>query len=394
MSSLKRTKKQVLHYLIKQFPKKVFRRCEVDNMTEVRLFYPEYANTFALTYAIACAEDNKIAGAHWTSELYDWGKARRLEMGDTYNLNDNEIVAFYGTDAEIKYGSLTGSTAKIKLPVYHPRLIFMPYDYTIYESVYKNSKINPKGIITSEDIKDIPSIDDLSVFFSERGVSEKLKSDTEAQAVFLQKVLFGDAYKSTKEHPIQLFYYGAPLTIFYLNSYPKFLPIRIDVSLNNKLGVLPDNNKVKKDYSDLFNTYLFLRIGKNVDQDLINGIQEKVKESFFHIYSDALLDPQLLSNVYKKYKEDVPRGLFYTMRSVEDFAKAITLHCEAEIEKIREEIGFEGTKGKVVEEKHRRMLRFLKEFTSKSDRSSKEERNSDLQNIKDLALGCGAFLFF
>ena len=379
--------------LVKQSLKKSFYRREVKNMIKATLYYPEYANTFALTYAIACAKDNKIADIPWTSELYDWGKERKKEMGKN-NPPKNEIIAFYGTDKEVEYNSLQGKKDQIKLPVYHPRLIFMPYDYTIYESIYKDSKINPRGIVTSEDLKYIPSLDDFTELFLERGISKKLQSDTKLQAEIIKRILFNGKSYTNNKYPIQLYYYGAPLTLFYLNKYPEFLPIRIDIALNNILSDLPNDNSDKKEYFDLFNTYLFLRIGENVDDNIINKIKDKVKESFFQVYSDALHDPQLLSNVYKKYKEDVPRGLFYTMKNVEDFAKAITLHCDAEIEKIREEIELDETKGKALEQKSKDTLRFFKEFTSESDRSSEGERTKDLQDIKELALGCRAFLFF
>lgn len=398
MSSLKRTKRQILKKLVKQSLKKSYCRCEVKNMIEGKLYYPEYANTFALTYAIAYAEDNKIAGIPWTSELYDWGKIQKKEMGDECIPKDNEIVAFYGTDEEVKFENFRGNKQRIKLPEYHPRLIFMPYDYTVYEKNYKTKSINPQRIVTSEDIKDIPEIDDFTALFTERGVSAKLQSDTEPQAKTLKKILFDGKPQITdltnKKYPIQLFYYGAPLTIFYLNLYPKFLPIRIDVALNNKLCVLSDDNTTKKEYSNRFNTYLFLRYGNNVNEEIIGNIIETVKESFFQVYSNALLDSQLLSNVYKKYKENVPRGLFYTMRSVEDFTKAITLHCEAAIGKIREEIGLSEARGKALEQKSKDMLQFFKEFTSESHRGLYEERTKCLRDIKELALGCKAFLVF
>lgn len=394
MPSLKRTKRQILKKLVKQSLKKNYCRYEVRNMIEGKLYYPEYANTFALTYAIDYAEENKIADIPWTSELYDWGKVQNEETIP----NDDEIVAFYGTDEEVKFENLQGNKQRIKLPQYHPRLIFMPYDYTVYEKIYKTRSINPQGIVTSEDIKDIPEINDFTALFTERGVSVKLQSDTKPQAENLKKILFDEKPQITdltnKKYPIQLFYYGAPLTIFYLNLYPKFLPIRIDVALNNRLSDLSDDNNLKKEYSNLFNTYLFLRYGKNVNDETIANIIGRVKESFFQVYSDALLDSKLLSNVYKKYKENVPRGLFYTMRSVEDFTKAITLHCEAEIGKIRKEIGLEEARGKALEQKSKDMLQFFKEFTSESRRSLYEERTKYLRDIKELALGCKAFLVY
>ncbi|MBR5632043.1 MAG: hypothetical protein IKW82_10420 [Bacteroidales bacterium] len=364
-----------------------------------KLYYPEYANTFALTYAISCADGNKIAGIPWVSELYDWGKERMKEMEKDHDLKDNEIVAFYGTDDDITYDSLKGNKDRIRLPEYHPRLIFIPYDYSMYDNIYKERMIDPKGIVTSEDLIYIPEIDDFDAFFSERGVSEKLQSDTTSQADTLKKILFDGKPQITdltnKKYPIQLFYYGAPLTIFYLNLYPKFLPIRIDIALNKKLSGLYDDNAIKKEYYNLFNTYLYLRYGKMIDKKIINSIKEKVQEFFFQVYSDAILDPQLLSDVYRKYKENVPRGLFYTMRSVEDFAKAITLHCAPKIEKIQDEIFLlKGPYGMELEKRFRETLQLFKEFTSESGKSSDWERTKHLKEIKELALGGKAFMIY
>ena len=120
-----------------------------------------------------------------------------------------------------------------------------------------------------------------------------------------------------------------------------------------------------------------------------------IQNPFFQVYSDAILDPQLLSDVYRKYKDNVPRGMFYTMRSVEDFAKAITLHCAPKIEKIRGEIFLKnGTKVMELEKSFRETLQLFKEFTSESGKSSDWERTKRLKEIKELALGSKAFMIY
>ena len=170
-----------------------------------------------------------------------------------------------------------------------------------------------------------------------------------------------------------------------LSMYPEFLPIKIDDSLIDEGD---------EDYKKKFNTYLYVYYKKEPSfESQIESLVEDIRTTFFKAYDDAISEPQMLTPMFKKYKENVPRGQFYTMRNIEDFAKAITLHCNPEIDTIKQEIwGTASCPVDSITTSRAQILQDIKDRTSESLRNEDTQRVQSLNKIKRIAFGCKVFL--
>lgn len=362
-------------------------------MEKALLLFPEFANTFILPYIITRNIDNKFGNYIWQSILTEWNEDIKIKYDELEKMGYKaEVIAFYASSSyekDIQYFFQDFQYEKIRLPQYFPRLFFIPYDYTIYEKIYKTRDINPKMIVTDKDISNIPYITDSTICkcLKKRGVV-CIPSDTKLQANFIYDNVINTKWTyPPKSYPIRLYYFGAPLTIFYLNSYPRYLPIRVNIDIVNK-----------EKYREVFDTYLYLlfKSSERCDNEeygnileRVNNLKDSIKNIIFQLYAEAIIEPQLLSPMYKKYKEMVPQGHFYTMRNVEDFAKAITLHCSSSLDEIKRELEYDND-GKDIDKE----TNLIKEITSESSRHSEKERIDELNKIKGLALGCSVYLHY
>ena len=395
-------------------------------MCNALLLYPEFPNTFFLTYHILSNPKREYGGFKWDVDQCDWNWINTKERVST-ELNDKnskDVICYYGTSSDKINELPDGYKYKsISLPAYQPRFIFIPYDFDIYKEVYEKLELNTNGIITAKDISDYPDWDEnnIKTMLSERGIQENIFSDTKDQALFIKEKLVQSCnLKTNGDQPIRLYYYGAPLTIFYLNHFPNYLPIKINYS-----AIHSDNNG----FNENFKTFIHIYYRGNENE--IDYLEKIIKNDVFSAYVDAILEPQLLTPVFRRFKEMVPRGQFYTMRDVNDFAKAITLHCSPEIKDIFNEIN---NASLIVAPKREssschsklknlrpllkkmhlikseqsvpvqtigyndlkdRQIKFLHDFwkrTSESTRNEDKLRVANLAEIKRIAFGCKLFL--
>lgn len=365
-----------------------------NNKPKGILIYPEFPNTFFLTYRILSNKTKEFGGYTWEVEQGEWDDTKHKVadiLSDNKKKTKYDLVCFYGTERfglKAKDIPQDFKCLRISLPKYHPRFLFIPYDFSVYDKVYKDKQdINLNGIITKNDISDFPDWNNsiIKEHLKERGIQKPVFSDTVPQAKLIgqkfEELCFGDDMPGN-HYPFRVYYYGAPLTIFYLKHYPEFLPIRI---------VESDLNVQDNDYKKRFNTYLYIYYKNGI---AINDLKEKIQITFFSSYVDAILEPLLLTPMYRLFRENVPRGQFYTMRNVQDFARAITLHCSPDIDTIRKEIWGDAyvEEGKQIKSDLMKLMHDFENKASESTRNEDKDRVKNLKRIKEIALGCRLFL--
>lgn len=399
------------------------------------LLYPEFPNTFFLTYQIL-SDENRFGDCLWEVRHCDWNLTKTEVVKNLRN-NNTDIICYYGTardqvceeegDGNSSHNSkcvtpcddnktkwkdwilglfCKSSKSKVEdsssfyertvcgykhktiaLPKYHPRFFFIPYDFDVFENVFESEDISVDGIYTQNDITNIPDWNNGMIIdlLKERGIQKPLFSDTMDQAGYLERIINEKCSASSNEKlisPIRVYYYGAPLTIFYLKLFPNFLPVRID-----------DEDKLLNDcnYNSYFDTFIHIYY-KNYED--IDNLVESIRAAIFSAYVDAIGEPRMLTPMFRLYREHVPRGQFYTMRSVNDFAKAITLHCSPGVDKIQEEIwgSIESQQAEKIKKMHDILLKDFNKLTSKSSRNEDRQRVNNLAKIKQTAFGCKVFL--
>jgi hypothetical protein len=288
---------------------------------KIKVIYPHFANTYLLPYYV---ENKKILGRNASIEVCKWDEGEIINK--IKSENENNILIFYGTNNTKRNLPLELKVDCVDFSFYQPRLMFIQFSIELYRNHYVNKELEKYQIIIDaiskeNDLNIIPTFEDIKDYLLNYKLHEIIFSDTKEQANYLRNRLKLSKYFSNdKTRPyIKLLYYSAPYTIYLLNQYPEFLPIRLDYKWLNS----------EKDFKDFFMTYNFIyckyKTTCNLNKDCI--LKKYLLDFHIERFFEAREEPKILFDIFLKYveknEEQIP---FHIFKDVDCFAKAISLH--------------------------------------------------------------------
>lgn len=298
--------------------------CSCLNEKNILLYYPYFANTFLLNYSIKC---DGLLGGKATSEIIKWDKEALIDTLKKEKESKNDILIFFATERmleDVFFSSF--NIEKFDFSLYLPRFVFIPFSIEAYRLCYADKNFENYSLLIDgfkEDLSKIPSFSDskLQTYLKRFKLSSTIYSDTPNEANSLNDIIrASNIFCNEVDKPeMKLLYYGAPYSIYLLNEYPEFLPIRID-SLN-----LTDENNIKKSFETKNIIYCKSKISCELRDKCI--VKEKIEDFHKNIFEKAKENPKTLADIYYMFvqenKEQIPYHIF---KNVECFTKAITYH--------------------------------------------------------------------
>lgn len=287
----------------------------------IKVIYPHFANTYLLPYYV---DKKEFLGKNASSVLCKWDNIDIISKIDSEEKGD--IFIFYATESIDTLINDKFKSFQCDFSFYQPRLMFLPFSIELYKKHYQQLELESHQLtidaIDNElDIVNlIPTFEDIKEYLSQFRLHDTIYSDTSEQANYLRERLVLKEYFSSKSTSpyLKLLYYSAPYSIYLLNQYPEFLPVRLD---HNWLNGERDFQKYFKTYN-----YIYCKNSENCQLknncSLVNHLTKFYAERFF----EAKSEPKLFYDIFNKYveknNEQIP---FHIFKDVDCFAKAISL---------------------------------------------------------------------
>lgn len=288
----------------------------------IKVIYPHFANTYLLPYYV----DNKeFLGKKASSVSCKWDNNEILNKIDSDENSD--IFIFYATESINALIKDKFKSFQCDFSFYQPRLMFLPFSIELYKKHYQkldleSHQLTINAIDNETDIVNlIPTFEDIKDYSSQFRLQDTIYSDTLDQANYLRERLVLKKYFSQEatDPSIKLLYYSAPYSIYLLNQFPEFLPVRLDYDWLN----------CQDDFRRYFKTFNYVyckKIANCQHKDncsLVNQLTKFYDERFF----EAKSEPKLFYDIFNKYveknNEQIP---FHIFKDVDCFAKAISLY--------------------------------------------------------------------
>jgi hypothetical protein len=292
------------------------------------LYYPYFANTFLLNHSI---KYKGLLGAGVDSEIIRWDKDILIQTLMKEKESAREVLIFFATDrlldsATISSINIDENIEKIEFSFYQPRFVFIPFSIEAYRLCYAEKNFEKHSLLIdgfNSNLTNIPSFSDerLSSYLKKFRLSSTIFSDTSKEAEFLlERIKERGFFNINVNQPeLKLLYYGAPYSIYLLNQYPEFLPIRIDF-LN------PNEDEKFKNLFDTKNI-IYCKLRKDCKFKDKCIIKEKIKNFHIDIFDQAKENPRSLADIYYRFvQENTEQIPFHIFKNVDCFTKAITYH--------------------------------------------------------------------
>lgn len=287
----------------------------------IKVIYPHFANTYLLPYYV---DKKQFLGKNASSVLCKWDNSDIIRKIDSEENGD--IFIFYATESIDSLINGKFKSFQCDFSFYQPRLMFLPFSIELYKKYYQQLELESHQLTIDaidnelDIINLIPSFEDIKEYLSQYRLHETIYSDTIEQANYLRDKLVLEEYFSSKVTSpyLKLLYYSAPYSIYLLNQFPEFLPIRLD---HNWLNSENDFQKYFKTYN-----YIYCKHSDNCQLkdkcSLVNHLSKFYAERFY----EAKTEPKLFYDIFNKYveknNEQIP---FHIFKDVDCFAKAISL---------------------------------------------------------------------
>jgi len=294
----------------------------------ILLYYPYFANTFLLNHSI---KHEELLGQGVGSQIIKWDKDILIETIQKEMKSEIDVLIFFATDGLLDSKTISSinideNIEKIEFSFYQPQFVFIPFSIEAYRLCYAEKNFEKHSLLIdgfNENLANIPSFSDerLSSYLKKFKLSSTIFSDTSKEAEFLIEKIKEKGFFSTKvDAPeLMLLYYGAPYSIYLLNQYPEFLPIRIDF-----LNPIEDEK-----FKTLFDTknIIYCKSRKTCEFKDSCIIKEKIKNFHRNIFDQAKENPRSLVDIFNRFvQENTEQIPFHIFKNVECFTKAITYH--------------------------------------------------------------------
>jgi hypothetical protein len=299
-----------------------------QNNKSIILYYPYFANTFLLNHSI---KYNGLLGDGVDSEIIRWDKDILVQTLLKEKESQRDVLIFFATDRLLDRKTILSinideNIEKIEFSFYQPQFVFIPFSIEAYRLCYAEKNFEKHSLLIdgfNNNLTNIPSFSDerLSSYFKKFKLSSTIYSDTIKEAEFLLERIKEKAFFSidANQPELKLLYYGAPYSIYLLNQYPEFLPIRIDF-LN------PNEDEKFKNLFDTKNV-IYCKLRKECEYKDKCIISEKIKNFHKTIFDQAKENPRSLADIYYKFvQENTEQIPFHIFKNVDCFTKAITYH--------------------------------------------------------------------